>query len=228
MHPMAPSMQVDKPPVPALWPALAVAALGPLAGVLAAAWGPWAVVLCCATSLGLASMLGGMFRAPTPSVTSPAPCPLTPHTSQAENQAAADLAVEPDLKALLTEVLPAWIRHVEAARTHAQQGMDNLAISFATLSAGLEPPVNEAAAQHLVEQILVDLQSQDRMGQMLGCVTEDMQRLKQWFDSGQVPTAASTPAAWLAQLASTYPMEDMLAEHPDNKTVEKSTSVEYF
>jgi len=78
-----------------------------------------------------------------------------------------------------------------------------------------------------VEQILVSLQSQDRLSQMLAAVTDDMTRLQAWLE-GAPDDAAVSANRWLERLESTYTMEEMRASHHDTVKVEKTTEIEFF
>lgn len=81
--------------------------------------------------------------------------------------------------------------------------------------------------QQEVEQILVNLQAQDRLSQMLISVTDDMQRLQHWLEGG--PDEASQSAnRWLDRLESTYTMEDMRSSHHATAKVESKSEVEFF
>ncbi|MBK7614971.1 MAG: hypothetical protein IPJ08_10980 [Burkholderiales bacterium] len=81
--------------------------------------------------------------------------------------------------------------------------------------------------QREVEQILVNLQSQDRQSQMLVSVTDDMARMQQWLEGGDDDAAVSAQR-WLERLEATYTMEDMRASHHATVKVEQATEVEFF
>lgn len=81
--------------------------------------------------------------------------------------------------------------------------------------------------QNEVEQILVNLQAQDRLSQMLVSVTDDMQRLQHWLEGGEDEAAVSANR-WLDRLEATYTMEEMRSSHHDTAKVEKSSEVEFF
>lgn len=81
--------------------------------------------------------------------------------------------------------------------------------------------------QQEVEQILVNLQAQDRLSQMLVSVTDDMTRLQQWLE-GSEDDAAASPQRWLERLESSYTMEDMRASHHATVKVQQATEVEFF
>lgn len=81
--------------------------------------------------------------------------------------------------------------------------------------------------QREVEQILVNLQSQDRMSQMLVSVTDDMTRMQSWLE-GHADEAAAAPSQWLERLEASYTMEDMRSSHHDTVRVDKAAEVEFF
>jgi methyl-accepting chemotaxis protein len=101
------------------------------------------------------------------------------------------------------------------------QGIDEVGKSQRALhEAGLQ-------VQGEVEQILVSLQSQDRLSQMLVSVTDDMTRLQAWLEGGQDDAAVSANR-WLERLEASYTMEDMRASHHDTVKVDQTTEVEFF
>lgn len=81
--------------------------------------------------------------------------------------------------------------------------------------------------QQEVEQILVNLQAQDRLSQMLVSVTDDMQRLQRWLE-GEPDEAAQSANRWLDRLETTYTMEDMRSSHHATAKVDSSSEVEFF
>lgn len=81
--------------------------------------------------------------------------------------------------------------------------------------------------QQEVEQILVNLQAQDRLSQMLVSVTDDMNRLQHWLEGG-ADEAAGSAQQWLERLEATYTMEDMRASHHATVQVAQATEVEFF
>ena len=81
--------------------------------------------------------------------------------------------------------------------------------------------------QQEVEQILVNLQSQDRLSQMLISVTDDMQRLTHWLE-GEPDEAAVSANRWLDRLEASYTMEDMRSSHHATAKVEVKSEVEFF
>lgn len=84
-----------------------------------------------------------------------------------------------------------------------------------------------AQVQGEIERILVGLQSQDRLNQMLGSVTDDMVRLQKWLE-GQEDSAARSATLWLERLEASYTMEEMRSTLHDTVAVEKESSVEFF
>lgn len=81
--------------------------------------------------------------------------------------------------------------------------------------------------QDELERILVGLQGQDRLNQMLGAVSADMERMSAWFDGAADPEGAA-PARWLERLESSYTMEEQRSSHHDMKAIEVDAAVEFF
>lgn len=78
-----------------------------------------------------------------------------------------------------------------------------------------------------LEKIMVSLQSHDRLNQMLASVTDDISRYVGWLH-GQPDDLAERPQDWLARLESSYTMEELRSAHHGNKTIEQTTTVEFF
>lgn len=79
-----------------------------------------------------------------------------------------------------------------------------------------------------MERISMSLQSQDRLSQMLGTVTNDMQKLILWLNGAEDP-AARHAVKWLERLESSYTMEEMKASHHNLVAVDVGNSgVQYF
>jgi methyl-accepting chemotaxis protein len=83
------------------------------------------------------------------------------------------------------------------------------------------------AVQEEYERVLMNFQSQDRLSQMLGCVSEDIVRLAEWVREGKDLSAAQA-GEWLARLDASYTMEEQRAEHHGNTTIQRETTVEFF
>ena len=81
--------------------------------------------------------------------------------------------------------------------------------------------------QDELERILMGLQGQDRLSQMLGAVSADMERMTAWFEGGADPAGAA-PARWLERLESSYTMEEQRSSHHDMKAIEPDATVEFF
>ncbi len=78
-----------------------------------------------------------------------------------------------------------------------------------------------------IESIFIEMQSQDRLSQMLCAVTGDMERYVSWCDGSDDPAAASI-ARWLERLESSYTMEDQRSTHHSSVAVDRAPSVEFF
>lgn len=120
-------------------------------------------------------------------------------------------------------VLPIWIRQIEGARRHADASVEALLESFAVVSMQVDDP----ALHEELEKIAMDLQSHDRVSQMLTAVTDDMHRLVSWW-AGAPDDAAADSVQWLARLEASYPMADMTARHHNQAVVDKPSGVQFF
>jgi methyl-accepting chemotaxis protein len=78
-----------------------------------------------------------------------------------------------------------------------------------------------------IERVLMDLQGQDRLSQMVGCVIDDMTRLVECL-SGRDDPAAKDARHWLERLESSYTMEEQRNTHHETVTVDRQPAVEFF
>ena len=66
-----------------------------------------------------------------------------------------------------------------------------------------------------IDQVLIAVQSQDRISQMLAHVHEDMDRLHQWLDVPADQRMHQSPPKWLDALQSSYTTPEEHAAHQD-------------
>lgn len=78
-----------------------------------------------------------------------------------------------------------------------------------------------------LERIFVSLQSQDRLNQMLGSVSDDIGRYAAWLH-GTDDELAQSPHAWLERLEASYTMEELRSAHHGTTAIEQAASVEFF
>jgi methyl-accepting chemotaxis protein len=83
------------------------------------------------------------------------------------------------------------------------------------------------AVQAEVERVLMNFQSQDRLSQMLQCVTDDMGRMHEWL-AEQGDLSAAQVEGWLERLDASYTMEEQRSEHHGNTVIQRQTAVEFF
>jgi len=83
------------------------------------------------------------------------------------------------------------------------------------------------AVREEYERVLMNFQTQDRLTQMLNCVTEDINRLTQWLQQGG-DLSASQAGEWLARLDASYTMEEQRSEHHGNTSIQRETAIEFF
>ena len=90
-----------------------------------------------------------------------------------------------------------------------------------------EPHAPGPLLQAGIEQILVGLQGQDRVGQMLGAVSTDMGRFIAWLE-GHPDPAVQSPDEWLSRLAQSYTMEEQRDRHHDLPAAAQGAGVDFF
>ncbi len=78
-----------------------------------------------------------------------------------------------------------------------------------------------------LERVLVGMQSQDRLSQMIGSVTDDMARLAAHLH-GARDALAAVPPEWLARLEASYTMDDLRSSHHGTTAIDQASSVEFF
>jgi methyl-accepting chemotaxis protein len=84
-----------------------------------------------------------------------------------------------------------------------------------------------AAVHAEFERVLMNFQAQDRLSQMLNCVTEDIDRLSQWLQQGGDLSAAQA-GDWLARLDASYTMEEQRAEQHGHTSIQREAAIEFF
>jgi methyl-accepting chemotaxis protein len=83
------------------------------------------------------------------------------------------------------------------------------------------------AVQDEVERVLMNFQSQDRLSQMLACVTTDMDLMSDWMAQG-ADLGADQIDHWLTRLDASYTMEEQRSEHHGNTAIQRETAIEFF
>lgn len=83
------------------------------------------------------------------------------------------------------------------------------------------------AVHEEVERAMMGFQTQDRLSQMLNCVTDDINRLTDWLQQGG-DLSASQAGEWLARLDASYTMEEQRSEHHGNTSIQRETAIEFF
>lgn len=83
------------------------------------------------------------------------------------------------------------------------------------------------AVQEEVERVLMNFQSQDRLSQMLACVTTDIDLMRDWLASGS-DVGSEQIDEWLARLDASYTMEEQRADHHGNTAIQRETAIEFF
>ncbi|MDO9238366.1 MAG: methyl-accepting chemotaxis protein [Aquabacterium sp.] len=84
-----------------------------------------------------------------------------------------------------------------------------------------------AAVHEEVERVMVGFQTQDRLSQMLICITDDIARLADWLQQDG-DLSSSQAGEWLARLDASYTMEEQRSEHHGNTSIARETAIEFF
>lgn len=88
----------------------------------------------------------------------------------------------------------------------------------------------QAASQQLraqLDELFVHFQFGDRLNQMLAIVCTDMQNFARWV--GANPYATQSDAAeWLANLETSYTMEEQRSQHHGNVHIDRGSEIEFF
>jgi methyl-accepting chemotaxis protein len=105
---------------------------------------------------------------------------------------------------------------------------------------GLLEGLNEASrsSRHLLdtsqlvhadlERVLVNLQSQDRLSQMICCVRDDMARMTRNLTGEENDPAAVDARLWLERLEASYTMEEQRNSHHATVNIDRQPAVEFF
>lgn len=83
------------------------------------------------------------------------------------------------------------------------------------------------AVQDEVERVLMNFQSQDRLSQMLACVTADMELMSEWLAQGS-DLGLGQVDGWLTRLDASYTMEEQRSDHHGNTVIQRETAIEFF
>ena len=78
-----------------------------------------------------------------------------------------------------------------------------------------------------LDRLYEGMQHQDRQSQMLVNVTQDMQRLVEWFDQDG-RASFTTVQEWLRRLEASYSMKEQLDLHHGTVSVQQTQNVEFF
>jgi inorganic triphosphatase YgiF len=115
------------------------------------------------------------------------------------------------LQSLLHEVAPVWNRQIEWAQEHSAQAVSALLHQFSLIrNELLRFGLPAESARAALDQVLQELQYQDRVTQMLKAVQDDIARLADAaHDSAALPSAEQ----WLQRLQSGYVMDDQHSAH---------------
>jgi methyl-accepting chemotaxis protein len=127
-------------------------------------------------------------------------------------------AVDGALAALCGVLLPVWMRHLQTSKDQSDVAVQRMLHSFAGIEGQLKQcaelaELSESPAQENVESMYMALQYQDRYGQMLSLLHEDMGRLLAMIRNPTSVDHDFDAAKWLANLESKYAMTEQHGNH---------------
>jgi len=131
---------------------------------------------------------------------------------------------------LAQDVIPLWVRHIEAARQHGDESMASLVHTFGALTIELREIErnNELALSH-VDQLFLALQYQDRVSQMLEHARRDMERLVERIVAERAGARVDWDSGtWLQEMRRTYAMEEQRAAHEGRGKAPAQSQIAYF
>ncbi len=115
------------------------------------------------------------------------------------------------LQSLLHEVAPVWNRQIDWAQSHSAEAVSAVLHQFSLIRDELlRFGLPAAPARAALDQVLQELQYQDRVTQMLKTVQDDIARLA---DAAQDPASLPNSAQWLQRLEAAYVMHDQHSAH---------------
>jgi methyl-accepting chemotaxis protein len=110
----------------------------------------------------------------------------------------------------------------------AREALGSLVGSLgAAMQGSGEMKAANAALRNQVDEIFVHFQFGDRLSQMLSIVGSDMDNFARWVQAN--PYASQSDAAeWLANLESSYTMEEQRSQHHGNVHIDRGSEIEFF
>lgn len=140
----------------------------------------------------------------------------SPQTSARE----ADSSDQSALAALCVVVLPVWMRHLQTSQDKSEIAVKQMLHSFGNIEAQLQlrsekPGLPIESVQESVESMYIALQYQDRYGQMLQLLHNDMGRLLAALQNPETLVRDFDGVAWLTHLESKYAMTEQHRDHSD-------------
>jgi hypothetical protein len=142
---------------------------------------------------------------------------LAPGLSKSNNQISMG-AVQGALAALCGVLLPVWMRHLQTSNDQSETAVKQMLHSFAAIEGQLKRNAELAGltgspAQEHVESMYMALQYQDRFGQMLQLLHDDMDRLLAMIQNPSSVDHDFDAEQWLANLESKYAMTEQHRDH---------------
>ncbi|MDP3702358.1 MAG: hypothetical protein Q8R72_15785 [Hylemonella sp.] len=122
------------------------------------------------------------------------------------------------LATLCLPLLPIWSRQLATSREQSEQAVGKMLSAFNAINQVLEQllPEGGTTAQSLqphIDQMLVGLQYQDRIGQMMALLQDDISRLHGVLENPTQDASALAVQSWLERLESLYAMAEQRRDH---------------
>jgi len=149
-----------------------------------------------------------------------------------------DKVLDTALVDINNRLFPIWSKQICEARDLGNQSIEGIISSFSRLQTCigvlLAHSINhkdtvEHDLKDLTEQLLVDLQFQDRISQMLKPIEEDMKHLSETIQQGLQRNEFNYDVQeWLQSLRTRYVMEEQRAHHDGKKPNRSTLGVDFF
>jgi hypothetical protein len=127
-------------------------------------------------------------------------------------------AVAAALAALCNDLLPVWVRHLQVSREQSEIAVKQMLQAFSGIESHMRKAFAstdtlDAKVQHDVESMYEALQYQDRIGQMLALLQDDVERLLKCVQSPATVEQDFKSAEWMQHLESHYAMAEQRRDH---------------
>jgi len=131
----------------------------------------------------------------------------------------ANAATDSALVQLACEVLPVWIRHLASSRGQSEAAVGQMLAAFGELAPLLSAP--SSTATDAVDRMYQGFQYEDRVGQMMALLQQDMERLLAALTCADASLDATQ---WLQRLQSGYVMAEQHQVHGQTASGQDETT----